>query len=103
MRGVSVPEAMRMHGGIAGKMRGVDFDNQLDSAPAETPAAMIKEQRRFRGHALALGQIALERRLSLGAVGNLALLPALAANAQPAFAAIDVFEVEARHFAHAQP
>src|SRR5882724_2783303 len=96
-------EAVRMHGGVATQTGCVELDYEFDAAPGQPSAAVIEEDRRFRGFGFALREIAIERGFSFGAVRDLPLFSAFAANAQPALAAVDIFEVQAHQFAHTQP
>src|SRR5690349_7989842 len=98
-----MPETVRMYGGVAAQTGGVELDDEVDAAPGQPPAAVIEKYRRFRGCSFALREIALERRLGFGAIRDLPFFSAFAANAQPALAAVDIVQIQAHQFAHAQP
>src|SRR5438445_4993551 len=97
-----MPETVRMHGGVAAQIGGIELDDEFDAAPGQAPAAVIEKDRRFRGCSLALREIALERGFGFGAVGDLPFFSAFAANAQPALAAVDIVQVQAHQLADAQ-
>ena len=66
-------------------------------------AAMIQDDRALVAHDGTLVEIALQRVRGLARKRNLALLAALAAQAQPAFGAVDIVEIEPDQLADAHP
>ena len=72
-----------------------------DAARGEPSAAMVQEHGGLVAHHGPLGQVALQRLGGLAGHGHLALLAALAAHAQPALGAVQVFQVQPRQLADA--
>ncbi len=100
MGGVGVAEGVGVEAGVAVGEEAVFFDEQLDAAGGETGAAAVDEQSRlFRR---ADGKVMVERFGGFRGVGHEAFLAALAADAEPAFGAVEVFEVEADALADAE-
>ncbi len=98
--GVGVTESMGVEAGVAVGEEAVFFDEQLDAAGGETGAAAVDEQSILLCRAD--GEVKVERFGGFRGVGHEAFLAALAADAEPAFGAVEVFEVEADALADAE-
>ena len=98
--GVGVTESMGVEAGVAVGEETVFFDEQLDAAGGETGAAAVDEQSIL--FCRADGEVKVERFGGFRGVGHEAFLAALAADAEPAFGAVEVFEVEADALADAE-
>src|ERR1035438_5421507 len=99
--GVGVAEAVGVHGGVAGEVGGVEFDDATDAARRETGMAVVEEDGGLLAHHGTLAEVALQRLGGFTGKRHLALLLAFTADAEPAGGAVDVLEVEACQFADA--
>lgn len=98
--GVGVAEGVGVKARVAVGKEPVFLDEQLDAAGGEAGAAAVDEQGIV--FSLADSEVAFERFGGLRGVGHEAFLAALAADAEPAFGAVEVFEVEADALADAE-
>src|SRR6185369_16457901 len=79
--GVGVAEAVRMQGGVAGEIRGVQLDDAGDSARGEARVAVVEEDRAFLAHDGTFAKIAFQRLGGLTGKRYLSLLFSFAADA----------------------
>src|SRR5271170_6656041 len=100
---IGVAKTVRVNRGIAQNQKGVQLDDAA-RAPVSKPPVAVVEKDRLIGwvSGLPLREVAIESHSGFGAVRNLPLLAAFAAHTNPAFAKVEIRQVEPDQFTNSQ-